>query len=585
MKKKFMFFIILVLFNGCVQTPRPQVKEAQNKEKVDFRKNTFIKKDTILNYQQRLNGLKYDEKQILESISLTIERYKRNHLTQTKYSDVLILKESINLLKIIAKEKQLNNFDINKIINLLKSQLKGKSWLEQEKIKEKISVLTQIKKERLIQREKFLKRSIEILDEISKLNPQKKILSSIEEFDKAQNKELRRYVKEVKNKNKDKSISKKIKIINRFKESQETKRYSFIKKIKKTYGTKEVLFIFNMEDTKNLLVKLKNNKSFMTFYNIDKAIQVLEKSIKIKQKNKYNKTTLIEIDRNEKNIIIIKNKDENFEEKMDTDCIKLEIIQGKIKRIEDLSEKQKKNQNNYTSKIDSSFYGKGGSYKVSKSNKIYKKSQQQSTKIKSNEYLSLNSIEELKNLKGIRTYVLFPKKIYSGTSNTETYKRYSIVLEYIQEELNKITVQDANEDSINNQHNIKTQKNRFVLFYEKKYDKKLILDNYNYKVSHKVLDIFKDKIKSDIFDNDGPFLITMNENMFDNEKGFEFIYIDLSDFNDSAIKEVINSYRVKLKENGLSDVPTLERFRLICLSLITTFSANIYSFSVLHAKD
>jgi len=142
-----------------------------------------------------------------------------------------------------------------------------------------------------------------------------------------------------------------------------------------------------------------------------------------------------------------------------------------------------------------------------------------------------------------------------------------------------------NKSNVDNHTEFNIYENKFVLFGDKKKEKYLNLKQYNYKISNTILDILRNRIDNSFLNKDGPFLITMTDNILNKDDGYEFIYIDLSEFNNSAIEEVINTYKNRLEENGSSDIKLLERFRLKFLSAITNFNDRMHLSSELLAGE
>jgi hypothetical protein len=198
--------------------------------------------------------------------------------------------------------------------------------------------------------------------------------------------------------------------------------------------------------------------------------------------------------------------------------------------------------------------------------------------IKYHAYTLIHSIKEIKKFKNTTTYVLFPKNLKKQNRNTKKYKRYSKVLELIQE-FNNINIDTTS--SI-----MKKYTNIFILTKEKlSKEKKVIVETYNYDLANEIIDLFKDKIRPSFFDKEGPFLITVTENIFNKKGNFHFLYLDLSTFNDSAIAQVIESYKNRLVKKGDSDIDTLEGWNYHILSAITNFSDKFHLLNFAYAGD
>lgn len=74
---------------------------------------------------------------------------------------------------------------------------------------------------------------------------------------------------------------------------------------------------------------------------------------------------------------------------------------------------------------------------------------------------------------------------------------------------------------------------------------------------------------------DGPYLLTTTQNIFRIRNRREFLFIDLSTFNDSAIKEIIRTYKQHLIDDGNVGFSDFQKFRHKVLSLITNINSNI----------
>ena len=193
--------------------------------------------------------------------------------------------------------------------------------------------------------------------------------------------------------------------------------------------------------------------------------------------------------------------------------------------------------------------------------------------IKAHSYQTVNSKNELKKLNNTMTYVLFPRNLMGQNKKTKKYKRYAKVLELIQE-LKKVN----NSTHLNK---IKKYENKFILPKIKSLnEEKVTVETYNYKLSNVILDFFKEKITPLFFDKDGPFFITVTKNVFNQEKISSFIYLDLSTFNESAINQVVNSYKHRLVEKGNDNIGILEEWHYKILSAITNFNDNLHLFQV-----
>ena len=202
-----------------------------------------------------------------------------------------------------------------------------------------------------------------------------------------------------------------------------------------------------------------------------------------------------------------------------------------------------------------------------------------SMSVRSHSYNVINSSDALLALENTTTYVLLPRNL-SGHSNQNTviYKRYLQVLELIQE-LKKVN-KSIPRNSISRKH-----ENEFILFTTGEVDKKVTVENYNYELSHEVLDFFQEKYPSKLFRKDGPYFITTAKNVLTSSDDFSFLYVNLSKFNNSSVKEVIESYKQRLLDKGDSDIGLLESWRYTLLSALTTLNNDIHIFQTAVAGE
>jgi hypothetical protein len=189
---------------------------------------------------------------------------------------------------------------------------------------------------------------------------------------------------------------------------------------------------------------------------------------------------------------------------------------------------------------------------------------------------SISSIREAQELKNTFTYILFPRDLKGERKDTKKYKRYTKVLELVQE-LKRI-------DNINSSNISIKDENKFILMKTDPKDKeKITVEKYNYVLSHKIIDFFKYKTPTSFFDKEGPFFITVTKNIFNQKDNFSFLYLDLSTFNESAIIQVIESYKKRLVKKGDKNIDTLEEWHYQLLSAITNFNDNFHLFNVVYA--
>ncbi len=201
------------------------------------------------------------------------------------------------------------------------------------------------------------------------------------------------------------------------------------------------------------------------------------------------------------------------------------------------------------------------------------KEEQKDIKVRSHVYTVINKEDDLKKLDYTLSYVLFPKNL-SGHSNkiTASYKRYVEVLEQIQE-LRKI---DKGNVMVAKSSRFPRTDNHFVLFKKGEEKSRVTVENYNYEFSYKVLDFFQEKYPNVRFDEEGPYIITTASNVMNGAKNFSFLYINLSNFNNSAIREAIESYKKRLVDKGNSDIEKLEGWRYSLLAALTNFNDDIH---------
>ena len=199
--------------------------------------------------------------------------------------------------------------------------------------------------------------------------------------------------------------------------------------------------------------------------------------------------------------------------------------------------------------------------------------------VKYHSYKTISLVGEFTDLNNTTTtFILFPKNLKKQNRNTKKYKRYAQVLELIQE-LKR--VKDNNSSDIS-----KKYENRFVLPNQKlNNEEKITVETYNYDLANKIIDFFRSKIAPSFFDKERPFFITITENIFNKKGGASFLYLDLSTFNDSAITQVIESYKNRLVKKGDSDIDILEEWNYHILSAITNFSDKFHLLNFAYAGD
>jgi hypothetical protein len=192
--------------------------------------------------------------------------------------------------------------------------------------------------------------------------------------------------------------------------------------------------------------------------------------------------------------------------------------------------------------------------------------------ITSHAYTTVHSVDELKQLRDTLTYVIIPYDLSTQElgRDSKKYKRYKKVLELIQEH-------QRVENNISKDDSSQKEKNKFVILSKNSDGKKVDIESYNYKLANMVLDFFRKSHSTNIFNNEGPFLITTTKNiLFDKNKKFEFLYLNMSNFNDSAINQVLESYKARLVSDSMDEVGLLERLHYSLLSFATNFNADMY---------
>lgn len=200
--------------------------------------------------------------------------------------------------------------------------------------------------------------------------------------------------------------------------------------------------------------------------------------------------------------------------------------------------------------------------------------------IRRHTYGVVSSQEELETLENTMTFVLLPRNLSGQTNpNRAIYKRYVRVLELIQE-LRQVDTRVNRPKSAMRKH-----ENQFILFGTQKNSSKITVENYDYALSHKVLDFFQEKYPDVAFSKEGPYLITTAKNVLKEQKDFSFLYVNLSSFNNSSVKEVIESYKQRLITEGNSDVKILEAWKYTLLSALTNLNADIHIVQMAMAGD
>lgn len=193
--------------------------------------------------------------------------------------------------------------------------------------------------------------------------------------------------------------------------------------------------------------------------------------------------------------------------------------------------------------------------------------------VHSHVYTVIDKAEDLYKLEHTLSYVILPRNL-SGYSDkvSDLYKRYVQVLDQIQE-LRKISKSNI---MVSKASRFPRTDNHFVLFKKGEEQSRVTIDNYNYALSYKVIDFFKEKYPEISFDKEGPYIITTARNVMNGAEDFSFIYMNLSTFNNSAVREAIESYKSRLVNKGNSDIERLEGWRYLLLAVLTNFNADIH---------
>ena len=186
--------------------------------------------------------------------------------------------------------------------------------------------------------------------------------------------------------------------------------------------------------------------------------------------------------------------------------------------------------------------------------------------IQKHRYKKINTITQIKKLKNIKTYVLLPHNISFTYTKSKIYKRYTRALDLVQR-LPKYA---------NNISETEAQKiNQFILLAKEKAleDEPLTPKNYNYKLSNQIISIIENNSTLSL-KGEGPFLVTTMGNIM-TDKNITYLSVNLSPFDNSAIDEIINSYKEHLEEKGMDDFTFLEKLKSKVLSIIVKANENI----------
>ena len=186
--------------------------------------------------------------------------------------------------------------------------------------------------------------------------------------------------------------------------------------------------------------------------------------------------------------------------------------------------------------------------------------------IQEHKYEIINTIIQIKKLQNMKTYLLLPNNISNSDSKSKKYERYKKVLDLILEL----------QQYVENTSKIKEKKiNKFILLAKEKAleDEPITPKNYNYKLSNQIISIIENNSTLS-FKGEGPFLVTTMDNIM-TDKNITYLSVDLSPFDNSAIDEIVNSYKEHLEEKGMDDFTFLEKLKSKVLSIVVKANENI----------
>jgi len=194
-------------------------------------------------------------------------------------------------------------------------------------------------------------------------------------------------------------------------------------------------------------------------------------------------------------------------------------------------------------------------------------------------YRVLKSLDEVKSLKNTVTYVLLPDNL-SKDNNKEAkeYRRYAKLLGLIQQ-LRKTDLSTP-ADSV-----AAKSDNQFILFSTSKKEEQVTVKNYDYQLSNRVLNLFKELYSYSLFSKEGPYLVTVTKDIWNRPNNLTFLYVNLTNFNDSALKEIVEKYKERLINKGDSEITMFEKFHASLLSFLTNLNDDIRIFQSAVAGD
>jgi len=185
-------------------------------------------------------------------------------------------------------------------------------------------------------------------------------------------------------------------------------------------------------------------------------------------------------------------------------------------------------------------------------------------------YMTLENQKELNTLKHMVTYILFSRE----PKNIKVKARYKKVLDLIATREGRTHI--TNED---NDKKI-SKMNRFIIPVTN-HNKGINLENYNYKLSEKILDYLGERYGYKLFESEGPYFITTRDRLFQDEKDLNILYLNLDKFDQSAIIETIKIYKDRLEDIDKLKFTFLDDLKFKILAFIVPANENINNISKL----
>lgn len=173
---------------------------------------------------------------------------------------------------------------------------------------------------------------------------------------------------------------------------------------------------------------------------------------------------------------------------------------------------------------------------------------------------------------GLYTYVLFGKRLFADDKLSNESK-YSILLRVVQQYQN---TEIAKID--------KAQKDKMNIFVIPAIRSTGTIDSsgYNYNLSMQIIEDFKKKYlntenKNIIFNNEGPYLVTVIKPLFDFNKVIYLIYLDLSEMNENGVEQVVTDYikRLESQDFGNRSLSDFEDFRIQVLDVLLDMNESL----------